>query len=164
VDGAGGDVMTTDGAGAMSWTTPAGASAKEVFFAATDYANDEGDYRTRSVGATAIFNFSFMVPADFTTLVTLEMVFIPESDLVLAPLGPEFELTSDYASVGQDAQTHDESNTIVVGTFTANEMSDQDISSVYSVLAAGDVCGLMWNNNGVTNGLDFLGIRLVYTV
>jgi len=132
---------------------------KEIFYMAREYGSNEGNYRVRSVSSTASSRFTFKVPHDFNTLSSLVFVAIPEADIS----NGDVDLYSDYASVGEDAQIHTESDLLYTINATSNQITEFDISSVYTNLNANDYCGLQWDNNGIGTTLDVLGIRLKYS-
>lgn len=118
-------------------------------------------YRVRTVGAIANFSFNFRVPQDFTALTSLVLVFAPNA--TFGPSG-EIDLASDYGAVGEGVENHSESQSLTSVAATLDTWTELDISGVFSVLAAGDFCGV--NVDHVVNigtPLNYLGIRLRYT-
>ncbi len=132
-------------------------SLAEVFFT-EDYNTSMGSFRTRSQGASASFQYTFQVPADFGSLIELVAVGIPLANLA----GVDIDLFSDYGAAGEPFNNHSESETTATYNFTLNELSEIDISPVYSVLAAGDYCGLEIDHNGIGGTIEYIGIRLRY--
>lgn len=139
-----------------------GVPTKEVLLSGTNYANDYGDFRTRSQGATGAQRYTFPVPHDFNSLISLAMVAIPRS---IPSAGLNIALDSDYGALSEPLNNHTESNTVAALTSfpVANDISELDISSVFSSLAAGDRCGLFINHTGIGATVDYLMVRLRYT-
>lgn len=149
----------TDG-GATTLHTHAGISnARENFYMA-DYGGNLGDMRTRSVGSNASFQFNFVVPLDFATLTSIELVFVPAGTFA----AQNIDLTSDYGAIGEQSINHSESDVANTVSGTAGQVSVMDISSVFSLLAAGDYAGVTANHQAIGTSIDYLGIRLRYTV
>lgn len=130
---------------------------KEQFFNA-QYSGALGDYRTRSLGGAAAFEFSFDVPHDFTAIVALEMVCSSVGTIV----AQDIDLTSDYGADGESITNHSESDTTTTYSFTAGLWDTIDISGVFSSLAAGDRCGIEVNHNTIGTTIHYLGVRLRY--
>jgi len=121
-----------------------------------------GDYNTQGVGPTGATNATFFVPGNFASLVSLSAIIIPSAGA--AGAGKDIDLFSDYASVGEASNTHDESDTTSTFDLTglSGVMSLMDISSVFTSLSAGDICGLLIDHNAVGGPIRYLGIRMVY--
>ena len=130
----------------------------EVFFE-PEFNSDMGDYATHFIAAGGASFFSCRVPADFKTLAKLVMVGIPNNTQANGP----FDLDSQYGKVGEQFDTHSESDLTGTVSTTADETFELDISSVFSSLEAGDYCGLDLNQNGITGGVHYLGILLQYS-
>ena len=69
------------------------------------------------------------------------------------------------ALVGEDAQINAESDTTTVYdlTGTSNQITEIDISAVFSSLAAGHYCGIQIDHNGIGGTIEYIGIRIRYT-
>lgn len=130
----------------------------EAFFE-PQFNSDKGDYLTHYIASGGQSFFSFRIPADFKSLVKLVMIGIPNN----TQAGGPFDLLSDYGAVGEQSDTHSESDLTGTISTTANEIMELDISSVFSAIAAGDYCGLSLNQNGITGGVHYLGILLQYS-
>jgi hypothetical protein len=136
-------------------------ASRDVFFNA-DYGTNDGSYRTRQVGAAGAFRFNFHVPFDFVTLVSLDLVGFPEAGATGS--GKDIDLTSEYGAIGELKNNHSESDTTTTYTIPANDtLFTIDLSTVFSVLAAGDFAGVLVDHNGIGGAVDYLGIRLRYT-
>lgn len=130
----------------------------EAFFE-PEFNNDTGDYATHLIAAGGSSFFSFRIPADFKSLIKLVMVGIPNNTQSNGP----FDLDSQYGKVGEQSDTHSESDLTGTVSTTANQTFELDISSVFSAIEAGDYCGLFLNQNGITGGVHYLGILLQYS-
>lgn len=144
---------------AVGWTALGQAGTKSVFFPAGGNVDQSGDHSGIQLMANGDDFVEFRVPSDFTTLVSIVAVEIPVNTNAAA----DIDLDSDYGSPGEDAQTHSESDASLTFSVTANEITALDVSSVFSSLSAGDLCGLHISNNAVTGGALLLGITLEYT-
>jgi len=130
---------------------------KELFFGA-EYNAGHGDFRVRQISSTGNFDFTFLVPKDFGTLVELVMVAIPDGTAAAA----DIDLSSDYGAAGEAFNTHSEANTTITYPLVTNELVEMDISSVYAAISAGDYCGLNMNHQALGFTVDYLGIEIRY--
>ena len=121
--------------------------------------NDKGDYKVDYLAAGGSSFFSFRIPWDFVKLDKLVMLAIPNN----TSSSGDMDLSSDYGKVGEPYNAHSESNAAVPFVGTADELVEIDISSVFSALEAGDACGLFLDQNGITGGVNYLGILLQYS-
>lgn len=83
-----------------------------------------------------------------------------------AGAGRDIDLFSEYALLGENMATNAESDTTTVYdlTGTADEITAVlDLSVVFSSLAAGHFCGVQVDHNGIGGGIDYIGIRFIYT-
>lgn len=130
----------------------------EVYFNASNNSNI-GDFSTDSVSANGTGRFRFAIPADFDALVSLRAGVVPAVTNATA----DIDLTSDYGAIGESFSNHSESDLASTYNLTANELQEIDISGVFSVLAAGDRCGLAWIHNSIGGAVHLLWIQLRYT-
>ncbi len=146
-----------------SWVSSAVADIEMIFRATLLSGNDVGDHRMHSQGANVVDNYGFVIPANFATLVTLEMIGSPLAGS--AGSGKDIDLFSDYGTVGESFSFHSESDTGTVYDFTGStdEFIAIDLSIVFSSLAGGDVCGLKLDHNTVGASIRYSHIRMVYT-
>lgn len=124
-----------------------------------EYNNDKGDYNVHYIAAGGSSFFTFRVPWDFVKLDKLVMLAIPNNTSNTG----DMDLSSDYGKVGEQYNAHSESNAGVPFSGTAGELTEIDITSVFSTLEAGDACGLFLNQNGITGGVNYLGILMEYS-
>lgn len=132
-------------------------NTKETWFSpGSDTANDSR-YSVRSNGASASSFFSFKVPHDFTSIVSMDVIFFP----IATDAASDVDLFSSYGAIGEDRINHQESSTVATYNFVANILTAVNIAPVFSVLAANDVCGLEWDQTGAP-ATRILGLRLRY--
>lgn len=132
-----------------------------VYFKPETNSND-GNHRMRSIAASAAFNFEFAIPDDFNALVSLEMIMAPTAGA--AGSGKDVDLSSTYGAIGEVTNFHAETDTSSTYDFgTSLTFAAIDVSGVFTNLAAGDICGLEWDNNGVGGATYHYYIKLVYT-
>lgn len=129
---------------------------KTVYFS-PDWDSDYGDYRARNVGGTRAFSYTFMVPPDFSELVSINYVAISTSTAT-----GTVDLYSDYAAPGENYAQHSESDIGGAISVTDSQMYDYDISPVFSQLDAGDFAGIEIDFNGGIGYQKILGIVLQY--
>jgi len=159
--GVAGTVLQSNGPAAAPSFSAAGVPTKEKWFA-PEYDGNQGNYRVKSIIAAGSERFTFMIPSDFTSLTSLVLVGFPSAGA--AGASKDIDLYSDYAGVGQDAQTHQESDTTSLYTIpAANIIWEFNISGVFNSLSAGDYCGILVDQKGIGGSVYYLGIRLKYS-
>lgn len=131
---------------------------REVFFTAIDYDKDINDYRGREVGANQDATFTFHVPNGFVELIDLVLVGIAAATVN----DVDIDLHSDYAMSSEDSQINSESDVISTFSFIINQITEIDISLVYTNLQAGHYCGLFMDHNNIGTTVRYIGIRLRY--
>jgi hypothetical protein len=153
---AAGQVLRVNAAGtALEWAVP----VREHWFPA-EVTSTLGDYQVRSVSNNANWRFTFQVPHDFGSLVSVDLIGAPQAG---AGTGKNIDLTSDYGAVGESTANHSESDAAsTYDTGTNGKWFALSLSSVFSSLAAGDFCGVNVTHNSVGGTIDYLGIRLRY--
>lgn len=159
--GTDGQILTADSGEAtgIKWAAAGAAGNKTVLFDWNQSSSD-GDYRGSSIGASGSGRVIFGIPDDFGSLVSLEMVGI----ISAAITAKNIDLTSDYAASTEDAQANSESNVaFTVTSANANEMFFYSISSVFSSIAAGDICGIMADHKAIGATITYLFVKMVYT-
>lgn len=122
------------------------------------YSSVDDSYRIRGVASNGSANITFRVPFDFVSLISLEIIGKADGDAVAVSI----DLSSDYGAVGQSTTTHSETDTTTTYNFTSGIQTATDISGVFSSLAAGDSCGLFWDNKSIGVALALLQTRIVY--
>jgi len=163
-----GDLCVT---GTLTGPAITGASERTEFFV-VDAGVVYGDYRIRNVASTSYLNVSFWVPDDFNDLVSLELkgIITPQvADNSRSTAGLDanghrtFELTSDYASVDEGWTTYSENQWMAYDLEGLdNEWYGFDISPLFDNLAAGDICGLIFDHNAAGGYIKYTGVELRY--
>ncbi len=140
----------------------AAASGNKTVWFEPNTNSQEGNYRIRNIGTTAQFQFTFRIPADFDTLVSLQLIWSSNG----TNAGPcTVDLTSDYGLAGDLITLNSEF--LVLPTFAgvSDEFDFHDLSGVFSSLAAGHTCGVLVDHvSGLTNSINYFGILLEYSV
>ncbi len=153
----GGGLVELIGDGESNWYVVQ-LGIKSIFFPSGGNADQSGNHSGEASNTNGNAFVEFRIPDDFTAEISIRAVEIPANTTAAA----DIDLFSDYGGVGEDAQVHSETDTSLTFVFTANEIAAIDVSSVFSSLSAGDLCGLQISNNGVTGGTLLLGILLEY--
>ena len=136
------------------------AEATKEFFFLISNGNLRGAFSVERVGTSGSANLSGRIPHDFTSLSSIVLIAIPDSTA-----GPQtVELTSDKAADGEVFSAAQEQDLVNTFSYIANEMTEFDISSVFSAIAADDYFGILIDRQGAGFGnLDIVGIKLRYT-
>jgi hypothetical protein len=104
----------------------------------------------------------FLIPPDFGSLVSLELIGIPASGAHGS--GKSITLESNYGGDDESCTEHNETDT---DTYTISDTADYvgalDLSAVFSELAAGDVCGVNVKHNSIGASVYYLGVKLTYS-
>ncbi len=161
-----GEFLQTQGPGAdVQWAPAPGSGQKEAFFSPqySSTVNVPGtSVRTRPVTSNASFEFSFVVPGDFSSLVSFVALANPRGGA--AGSGKNIDLFSDYGANGEQYNHHSESD--VGSTYNlgnAGQWTTIDISSVLTQLSAGDRGGVQIDHQNIGGIVDYLGLLLTYT-
>lgn len=133
---------------------------KEVLFQGALLNDNKGDAAAMKILDDGTSYLSFMVPFDFITLVSLDLII----STTAAFTSKVIKLYSDYGSVTELTNQHSESNTTITFTAGAGTWEAFDVSSVFSTLSANDVCGLKVKPTAVGTGFKTVGIRMIYEV
>ncbi len=141
---------------------PEGLPTKELIFWGTDHPNEFSEYRVENLGSNNDVNFSFKVPHDFKSIISLTVFGVSQRTVTLGNPDPSIEITSDYAQPGEPIATHGTVVLIDTGSFTANEHFELDIAAAFASLAAGDQCGLNVQQIDIGGTISYIGIRLEY--
>ena len=112
-------------------------------------------YSIRSATSTSNTFYSFSIPHDFTSLISLVVVFWPNTTIASV----DIDLFSSYALIGEDRTTNQESDTTTTYSATVNILSELDISGVFSSIAANDKCGLQIIQNSIGSTLKYLKLE-----
>ncbi len=116
-----------------------------------------GEHITQTAVDSVKENFTFAVPLDYTSTVSLDLIVIPD-----ATTSTTYDLISTYGGVGEDFDNHSESNATIAISYTVGIFEAIDITSVFTSLAAGDFCGVGVTVDGGANNWNVHGIRLRY--
>ena len=142
------------------------APTKEEYFVPTDGTTrtPKGNHPGFFINATDDKAYiEFYIPADFSTLTALVLEVI--CDNTNAGATNYIDIYSDYHAPGEAYTIHSETDeTLQHSNIVANQAEAWDVSSVFSNLAAGDICGLQID--GKTGGVrtfTITGLRLKYS-
>ena len=119
------------------------------------------NYRSRTITGTGNGNITFIIPGDFASLVSLEMIFTPTAGA--AGTGKDIDLISSYGQVGELITAHQETDTTTTfdtGTVNTHEM--YSVSNVFSSIAANDICGLNIDHNTIGGTIHYFYLKIVY--
>jgi pimeloyl-ACP methyl ester carboxylesterase len=131
----------------------------KVAFFPVDWNSNFNEMRSRSQGGTAAFRYSFQVPDDFGSLVSISAVVV----YATGPVAGSIDLFSNYGAAGESPTNHTESDLGGNIAYASGPIQLLDLSSVFSVLGAGDFCGVQIDHNAGAGTGDYLCIRLEYT-
>ena len=115
--------------------------------------------RIRTHSGTSTTSMAWFVPADFTSLTSMYIYYIPDSTNTVT-----FETYADYGANGTAYTTHSASDTTHSVAETANQINRVDVSGLVGSLAVGDALSvqLVGNAAGNANDLSVYGLAIVY--
>jgi len=119
---------------------------------------DDGAYSTVEIGQNASINMTFHFAEDFGTLDLIEVWFIPLSTVV----DKSIELYSNYAGEGEDKFTNAQSDLSQLFSFTADQITKIDVTSLFTSPSPGDVAGIKLDHQGINTSIRYLGMHLHY--
>lgn len=154
-------VLTSNGVGAApTFQDSAGAATQEfwVFPQSSVTQTNLGNWRSISINALSEVFFTILIPADFTSLVAVVVVFIPDAVETVT-----FDLFASVAGIGEVQNADDRSSlneTLVIGAGDDNKLTELDVSSVFTALVAGNIVGFKLESD--TSNMRILGARFKY--
>lgn len=154
-------VLTSDGTD-ISWAAAAAGGTKEVWVEAifensTNSAKiSTGNWRIDSLGSTDHSSFQFRVPNDFTTLVSADVIIIPDATETI-----QWDIDLNYAALGETYNNATNSATDQTKSVTINVLTAVDISGQFTGVAANDF--VAFNFQSDTTSIDTLGFLMKYT-
>ncbi len=86
-------------------STSVGAADKSAF-QRSDYSGNLGDFRVRPVGSSGSHRFTFIIPDDFVSLVSLHLIGVPAAGA--AQVNRDIDISSDYGGTDELYFTHSE--------------------------------------------------------
>lgn len=131
----------------------------EILFRTAPFDTSAGDYPLTEIPDNTQTRFSFYIPDDFKTLLSLTMRCLSPS---LITGDGTIKLYSDYGLYWDPPTQNSESNTNLTFGGPANRWFGVNISSVYSSLAARHICGLKLETVNLGFSLQTIGILLNY--
>jgi len=131
---------------------------KESWSVATDYNNNQGNFRNRSIASNGGYRFTFKIPDDAREIVSVDLVGFPDSTFT----GQDIDLDTDYGAIGEPYNQHSNSDTTSVYSMTANQLSEIDLLPVLPNVDAGDYCGVFVDHNGIGSAVHYIGVKILY--
>lgn len=156
-------IVTPDGNGLewVSGTEVLTSGPREAFFVVTDTDLNYNNYRVQNVSGSGSYKFLFSIPTDFQSLIGIEAVFAPTAGA--SGTGKNIDLYSSYGAVGQSVTQYSESNTSATYDLgSADVWHALNLGTVFTHLAAGQICGINVDNVSIGGYVRFAGIRLRY--
>lgn len=147
---------------ATEWQPVTGPTNSVCIYYPAQYDTNYLNYRVQNVAGTGSWRFTFHVPIDLGTVLNLCLAGIPQTGAGGA--GKDIDLSSSYATVGEPANTHAETDT--TSTYDLGTVGDivlVDLTSVFSALSANDYCGVLVDHNSIGGTVSYFGVLLNYT-
>lgn len=132
-------------------------------YVATDYNANSGDSRVRAIAGTGGHRFSFPIPSDFNSLVSVYLV--GEITSGAAGSGKDIDLSSEYGGMDQASNFYSETDTTTVYDFTGKSGQRTraiDLSVVLNNIAADQGVGVFVDHNGIGGSINYLWVELKY--
>jgi hypothetical protein len=150
----------------LSWIS---ASSTKEFFVPISSRNNTASpysavgpesYSIGSIDTTGVVGFSFYTPSDFTSLTSIVVTMIPDATETIT-----WDAFASFATNGQDAGTHADSDLNRTQAVTANQITECNIAqgnlaTLFASLAASDYVGIQFQSD--IADLRILGLRFKY--
>ena len=136
-----------------------GAVNQITIFFQPDQSHNIDNYRVNQLSTSGNANYTFLVPDNFVSLVSLEVLFIPTNNIIAKTI----DLTSSYALPGEVITQNQETSIGQSLNGTQDTIELEDISTVFSNLLPGFVCGFNWKNNVIGTAISILAIKMTYS-
>jgi hypothetical protein len=133
---------------------------KQVFVPVTSTTgtmSNVGQFAAADLGGSEEAYITFPVPHDFSSITDAVVVVVPQS----TDASTYIYRTVDYGAIGEDYNNH-QATTSGNLSFTANKLTEIDISGLLGSLAAGDLVGVEIKT-GASESLYVLGVRFRYS-
>jgi len=118
-----------------------------------------GDFASNAAGTNSSVYFSFLVPADFGTLVSAAVIGIPLATFTTQNI----DLFSDFGAVGEVFNVNSVSETTLTYSGTINVLLSINVAVLLAGIAANDHVGVQVDHVGIGTTVDYIGLRLRYT-
>lgn len=130
-------------------------------FIIAQYGNNQDGYRTRNINTNGSFEFNFIIPEDFTRAEKIALIGFPSAGA--AGTGKDIDLTTVYGGIGENNNTHSESDVGTVYDLGAvSDFFEIPLLPVLNFISAGDIVGLTADHNGIGGTAYYMGIKLIY--
>jgi len=118
--------------------------------------NTQGSFRVRQIGGNGAHRWAFHVPQDFGELVELFFWIFPAAGA--AASGRDIDLTAEYGLEGEVFNNISEADTTSTYDFSAgpNVLQKFHFDHVFTQLAAGHVCGIDVDHNGIGGNVYYV--------
>lgn len=154
--GADGKTIAADSsaAGGWDWINP----TTQIHEQLADAASAFNSYRCRNIGGGANAVHTFYVPSDFVSLVSISLMFLPNS--TQATRSASFNPT--YGIAGEQGNVHAPGATTIISNYTGGQLTLIDFTTAYSpALVAGTWSGVLITNVDAST-MSVLGTLLTY--
>jgi len=158
-------LKTTDILLARYNDTALSGGGNQSLFINADYNNTVGSRRTKEIAANGDSEISFAVPPEAVSILSAKLIGIPS--VGAAGSGKDIDVSSEYSALDESRTTHIESDTTSTYDFTgkANQtITIKDLISILTNVTGGDFVGVSINHNSIGGAIDYLGVRLTYSV
>lgn len=157
-----GDAVTSISDGVNEWCLVTERHAAGFSYFLPDHDANQGSHRVQNISGSGNSNFEFRVPGDFLSIISLELELTPSAGA--AGSGKDIDLSSDYGTRGDAFNNHSETDLGTTYDFTGltNKFTSIDLASVFSNIAANDICGVNVDHNSIGGLMSYYGIALSY--
>ncbi len=125
-----------------------------------DYNSNYNNRRVRSIGGSGSFRFPFYVPKHFLGILTVKLIGYPVSGAGGA--GRDIDLAGEYTLDSGDSATQYtfSETTSTYDTGTDDTRWEQDITSLFTNLAAGADGGIFVDHNSIGGTINYIGVEI----
>lgn len=126
------------------------------------YSANWGNWRVDTVGGTGTTRLPINVPSSARVISSVKIRFFVASGA--AGSGRNIDLTTEYCSVGNSYNQYTQSDTTSTYDFTGltDKLTELDVTSLFTNLAAGMAGTILLNNNAIGGNLYLTGVIINY--
>jgi len=120
--------------------------------------NSKAPWASRSAGTNQTTNFSFEIPSDFSSVKRAVVRLIPDSSFVSV----DIDLTLGFGGTGELFTANSNTDTTTTYSFTSDQISEIDISALFTSVSASDSVGFELDHNAIGGTIHYTALILEY--
>lgn len=151
-------VDASTGAALWSWVNSI-AEANMIINPGSNNSITNAPYATAAAITNGSAYYSFHIPADFTSLISVEVFCIPASTSATL----DIDILVNYAAAGELFNANSATDTTSTYDFTASTIFQFNITSLLSGVSADDMVGVEFDQNSIGQTVQYLPMHINYS-